>query len=410
VAPTFPFTALEPVEVFAAEDSSAQIVWRSLPDGEIGAVVDGREFRLGSAGRAGAADVTGLRPDAAVDIDITIDGRMISRHTIRTEPSLVHPELFRIATISDLHLGQNGFGLVKQMRERPRPHDGYPLRCARAAVRDAVEWGAQLLVIKGDITELGEPAHWDLVDEFLAEVPIPVMAIPGNHDTVGERRSLDATVELRRRGLFPSPVQVHDVPGARIIAADSTVPGHSWGRIRHHADELQGAADVLNPVLLFVHHHFEQRRHPSVWPLGAPQRDSLPTLDAMLAVNPNLLVSSGHTHRNRVRRYQSSVITEVGSTKDHPGVWAGYVIHADGIRQVVRRVTDPNCIEWTERTHAAVGGIWGKWSPGRLSDRSLTHRWSGELPWKDGDPSGRVWSRGSARSPDSTRSRSAPVR
>ena len=97
---------------------------------------------------------------------------------------------------------------------------------------------------------------------------------------------------------------------------------------------------------------------------------------ALLEVNPDLAVSSGHTHRNRARHHHTALITEVGSAKDHPGVWAGYAVHRDGIRQVVRRVADPSCLAWTDRTHAAVAGIWGRWSPGRLADRCITHRWA----------------------------------
>ncbi|MFQ5558939.1 MAG: hypothetical protein ACE5GB_15715, partial [Acidimicrobiales bacterium] len=67
-----------------------------------------------------------------------------------------------------------------------------------------------------------------------------------------------------------------------------------------------------------------------------------------------------------------------GSTKDHPGVWAGYEIHAEGVHQTVRRVAEPACLEWTERTAAVVGGIWGRWAPGELGDRSVTHRWTGD--------------------------------
>lgn len=375
MAPTFPFTGLDPVEIFAIEDTVAQLVWRRLPAGELGVIVDGQKLPMGAAGSPGAAEISGLRPNTVSTFDIAIDGQLICQRRMHTEPEIAGPELSRIATISDLHLGEEGFGLLKEMRERPKPTVGYPMRCARAAVREAVAWGAQLLVIKGDITEDGKPAHWDLVDEFLDDIPIPVMALPGNHDTTRKNCSLDAAVELQRRGLFAEPVQVCDMPGVRVVAADSTIPGHSWGRIGCHTDALCDAVDVSTPVLLFLHQHLEERRLPTFWPLGTPRRDAAVTLEALLGINPDLLVSSGHTHRNRARRHGSAVITEVGSTKDHPGVWAGYVVHHGGVRQVVRRVAEPSCLEWTERTHAVVGGIWGQWSPGRIEDRSFTHRW-----------------------------------
>ena len=57
------------------------------------------------------------------------------------------------------------------------------------------------------------------------------------------------------------------------------------------------------------------------------------------------------------------------------GTWAGYVVHEGGIRQVVRRVAAPAAIRWTEETKRALLGVWGRWSPGRLDDRCLSHTW-----------------------------------
>ena len=88
-----------------------------------------------------------------------------------------------------------------------------------------------------------------------------------------------------------------------------------------------------------------------------------------------LFVTSGHTHRNRRRTHGAAVITEVGSPKDYPGVWAGYVVHEGGIRQVVRRVAAPDVLAWTDRSADAAHGLWGAWSPGHLDDRCFTHTW-----------------------------------
>lgn len=376
MAPILPFTSLEALEVFAVEDSVAQLAWRNLPAGVVGVNVDGRYQRVGEGGRPGAADVTGLEADAPNTIDVTLAGRKVAQREIRTTPSLPGEGLARIATISDLHLGEEGFGLLKEMKESERHDQAYPLRCAQAAVAEATEWGAELLVIKGDITESGQPEHWAQLDELLGAVTIPVMAIPGNHDTFQKPGSLDATEALRSRGLFPESIQLTDLPGIRIVAADTTTPRHTWGRIRHISDQLCAAVESDLPVLLLLHHHLETHPYPRIWPLGTPKRQASAALDALIEANPDILISSGHTHRNRSRRHETAVITEVGATKDHPGVWAGYVAHETGIRQVVRRVAEPTCIEWNDRTHAAVGGVWGKWSPGRIDDRSFIHTWS----------------------------------
>ena len=88
-----------------------------------------------------------------------------------------------------------------------------------------------------------------------------------------------------------------------------------------------------------------------------------------------MFVTSGHTHRHRRRRHGTAVITEVGSPKDFPGTWAGYVVHEGGIRQVVRRIARPDVLRWTERSAAAAFGLWCRWSPGTLDDRCFAHTW-----------------------------------
>ncbi len=378
MTPILPFVRPRPVEVFAVEDTSAQLTWRRLPRGEVSVRTETGEHHLGIDAAAGAGEVTALRPSATTPVDLLIDGLLVAQPMIHTLEPLQAEPLSRIATISDLHLGERGFGLVKPMRDHGV--EPYPIRCARAAAREAVAWGAELLVIKGDITNRGRPDEWEMLDELLGEIPIPVVAVPGNHDNTADARSLDATEELGRRGLLSSPVRSVDVPGARVVLVDSTVHGHSWGRIRRRFDELGAAVDTDAPVLVFMHHHLEDQIFPWFWPLGIQRHDATPALDDLVATNPDLLISSGHTHRNRIRLHGSALITEVSSTKDFPGVWAGYTVHADGVRQTVRRIADPDCIGWTDRTHAAVAGIWGVWSPGGLHHRSYSHRWTRTTP------------------------------
>lgn len=373
MAPTLPTTQLPPVDVFAVEHDAAQLTWRRLPEGHLSALVGDDEHDLGPAGEPGAADLRGLQPGTTHAVDVLVDGRVTAQTSVRTLPP-ASVSATRIATISDLHFGETGFGLVKQIRDHGP--DPYPLRCARSAARDAVEWGAELLVIKGDITCHGRPEEWEMFDEFLADVPIPIMAIPGNHDVSGQMGSLDATAELQRRSVFPQPVSTYDINGFRIVAVDSTVPGHSWGRIGRWRDEIREAVDTDRPSIVFTHHHFEDRAVPWFWPLGVRYREGTKLVDSLLEANPDVFFSAGHTHRNRTRRHGAAVITEVSSTKDYPGVWAGYVLSGTDIRQVVRRVSDPDSLRWTDRTHAAVGGIWGRWSVGPLHHRSFAHEWT----------------------------------
>lgn len=363
------------------EDTTAQLTWRGLGRGELTATVDhpseAETIVLGDAHRPGAADIGGLTPDRATPITVAVNGRPVEELSVNTLPALSAQPLARIATISDLHFGEGGFGLVRRLRESAAV-EPYPLRCARAAVREAQAWGADMIVIKGDITELGRPHEWEMLDELLSEIHVPVLAVPGNHDTARSRTSLDATTELQRRNLFPEPVHTTDVQGARIVMADSTVHGRSFGRLGRHAADLVDAVDTPTPALVFTHHHLEARHSPWFWPPGVQRFDTTELLRRVFEANPDTVISSGHSHRNRVRRHATGLITEVSATKDFPGVWAGYAIHPDGVRQVVRRVAEPSAIGWNDRTHAVVGGIWGRWSPGRLGDRCVSHRWTAD--------------------------------
>ena len=119
-------------------------------------------------------------------------------------------------------------------------------------------------------------------------------------------------------------------------------------------------------------------RYHTVYPPGIPFGESRALLAALVAAQPASLVTCGHRHRNRRYGYGPLTIGEVASTKDYPGVWAGYRVFEGGIVQVVRRISRPDVIAWTEATRRALNGQWGRWSPGRLDDRCFTVHWPGE--------------------------------
>ncbi|MGI9594908.1 MAG: metallophosphoesterase family protein, partial [Acidimicrobiales bacterium] len=213
-----------------------------------------------------------------------------------------------------------------------------------------------------------------LVDEF---ADLPMLLIPGNHDVDGRQ---DGTIPLtigRRKLAYTRKVDTLDLPGARVIVADTTIPGRGRGTLDRVANPiLEQAAGSDRPVFLGMHHQLQKKRLPRYWPAGIGAPRSLAFLDELNRLAQPVTVSSGHTHRNRSRRHGEVLITEVGSTKDWPGVWAGYAVHEGGIRQVIRRVADPYAIDWTEYSRQAVLGLWGHWSPGPLAGRCVSHPWA----------------------------------
>jgi predicted phosphodiesterase len=286
------------------------------------------------------------------------------------------PQLCRIASISDSHVGERAFGVLGTMRER-RVDVPYPLRCLRAALAEAQAWAPDAIVAKGDLTKHGRVAEFEAVGAALSACAVPVEAILGNHDT--EEDSADGALYLGRAGVEVSTEpRAVDLPGARIILADSTKPPTNRGWLgdgrREAIVELAAGAD--RPVLVFMHHYLQRYSHWTHWPPGVPGPQADRLMEDLVRVCPDVFVTCGHSHRSRAYRRAGAWVTEVGSTKDYPGVWAGYAVHEGGIRQVVRRVQAPDCIAWTEHTARAVGGLWRLWSPGSRDQRCFTAAWS----------------------------------
>lgn len=71
--------------------------------------------------------------------------------------------MIRIAAVGDLHLGTESRGTLRPHLTGLREH-------------------ADLLLLAGDLTRVGEPAEAAVVAAELAEVDVPVVAVLGNHD------------------------------------------------------------------------------------------------------------------------------------------------------------------------------------------------------------------------------------
>jgi Icc protein len=363
------------VRVFAVEDTNAQVTWHDLPAGSVLSAGDAA-VEVAEHG-PGAAVLAGLPPDTALEVWVAEPERPAAvAGRLRTLPALPGPERCRVATVSDCHLGGVSFGHLPRMHHPAGA--GIHATCLAAALDEAVAWGADLVVVKGDLTQDASVAEWEQAASLLAPVVaagIPVEVVPGNHD----RRDDGIAVErLATAGVryTVGGVACRDLPGLRVLAADVTVPGHHGGLAAPVRDELVAlSAEAPAGALVCTHQQPQRWKRATHWPPGLPGPDAAALLDGLAAAHPATLVTSGHTHRHRRRRHGPLVVTEVGSTKDFPGTWAGYVVADRGIRQVVRRIAAPDALRWTETTRRGYLGIWGPWSAGTLSARCFTHCW-----------------------------------
>lgn len=359
--------------VFAVEDTTVQLTWRTLPVGPVRFVTDRSRVEVESDGGPGAVVLDRLDPatDGAVVVQTTEGSLDVPFRTLASPPGA---ELFRFATISDVHLGKSTFGLRHTISE-PEVDEAHPIRCARSALVDLTAWGAERLVVKGDLVDANHASAWALASDLLTGSPLAPTLLPGNHELAHGDQG--AFARARQHGLeLVSEVETLDVPGLRIVGMNSAIEDRDvgrWGHLREAAVDAVGTAE--GPALLLVHHHPQPAPVPTHFPPGIDSVSARRFLRAVTATNQSVMGSSGHTHRHRFRELAGVPWSEVGSTKDYPGTWAGYVVHEGGIRQVVRRVSDISCLRWLDRTRWAAGGAWGLWSPGRLSDRCFTHCW-----------------------------------
>lgn len=163
---------------------------------------------------------------------------------IHPDPSAV------IAHLSDTHLLAGGAHLAGLIDTEAHLRD----TAGRLAVAAA---DADVIVVSGDIADLGEPGAYALAREILepvaAAIGAPIVWTAGNHD---ERPAMRAALDLPGAPLDPID-SVLEVAGLRVVALDSSLPG--W----HHGgfDEGQVArlADALaDPpplgVVLVMHH------------------------------------------------------------------------------------------------------------------------------------------------------------
>src|SRR4051812_46997034 len=107
--------------VFAVEPDCVQLTWRR-----------------GRDGRPGTKLVGGLEPATTQTVRVDEVGTEVAVTTIGSPPGA---ETCRIATINDLHIGCDYFGLLGHMTEPPAsiPH---AVRCTRNAIDEALAWGA----------------------------------------------------------------------------------------------------------------------------------------------------------------------------------------------------------------------------------------------------------------------------
>ena len=298
----------------------------------------------------------GLLPDT----DYQLDGV-----DVRTLPRPPGERLATVATVNDVHFGETVCGLMAGIDLGPpleaEPGEPpYPETMNRAAAAEISALHPDAVVAKGDLTSTGTREEFTaFLDCYRSALGGRLHWMRGNHDVL-----VDGAVDAE------SPEEV-TLPGVTLALLDTAVAGRAGGAVGtdqlEWLDELGGRAD--RPVLVFGHHPPYDGGSDS---FGITPEDT-ERLTAVVARRPRLVgYFAGHTHRNRVRRFEATgevPWVEVSATKDFPGGWAEYRVFEGGILQVFHRISSPEALAWTERTRAMFGGFYPAYSFGAVEDR-----------------------------------------
>ena len=364
------------ISVFAVEDDAAQVCWSQIERTELRLEAGPAAVTIETDGRPGATQLRGLSPSTTFELLAGVGGGPLRKvahfATLASPPGSLR---CKFATVNDIHIGAIAFGTL-----HPQFDDGtlepHPVRCARAALAEAREWGAGFLVAKGDLTQDGRPEEWHTAGRLIQDSGMPALVVEGNHDV--KKKAVDGGRFLAAYGIpLYHRAGAVDLPGVRIVALPTAAWHSDDGTI--HPDDRRAALELVSSApeaaVIAMHYYPQRFRWPNLYPTGIPGPLAERFLDEVAEANPRTIVLSGHSHRHRRHHHGPLVVAEVGSTKDYPGSWAGYAVHEGGIRQVTLRVAEPTAMAWTEAGRKVLGGVWGRWAPGLRSHRCFTVDW-----------------------------------
>ena len=148
---------------------------------------------------------------------------------------------FRLAQISDTHIRADDGGAAAGQLKR--------------AMAQAREYGADVILLTGDLVNDEREDEYAALAEAIADPPAPLFLMPGNHDERAQmRRQFPHHNYLPREGPMHFTIEGYPV---RIVALDDTVPGETHGLLRRSGAEwLEStlSAERSQPTIVALHH------------------------------------------------------------------------------------------------------------------------------------------------------------
>ena len=215
--------------------------------------------------------------------------------------------MLRIAQITDTHVTAPEFRLCGL-------HTPTLLRRALAEVGRQPAGFYDAVVMSGDLTHKGDAAAYAELQRCIADCPVPVHLMIGNHD---DRQAFRATFGGEARYMAGDFVQyaVEDVDGHRLVMLDTNVPGTARGLLceaRLAWLDATLAARPETPTLLFLHH---PPFATHIAPMDAIGLDGIDGLARVVARHPQVAsIHAGHAHRTMTGRLGDVPVMAAAST------------------------------------------------------------------------------------------------
>ena len=190
-----------------------------------------------------------------------------------------------VVQLTDPHVGADWLGVG--------PMD--TLAIVTAAIR-ALPDRPQAVLVTGDLTSDGSPDQYAQLAAALAELELPVFALPGNHDS---RAALRAAFDVPGQGDDPIQYAV-ELEGLRVLMLDTLRPGHAGGelgpaRLAWLKRELASRREA--PTLVAMHHPPIDTGIVGMDAIGLPGDDRA-ALATLLPEHPQVVgLIAGHVHR-----------------------------------------------------------------------------------------------------------------
>ena len=171
------------------------------------------------------------------------------------------------------------------------------------------------VLLTGDLTDRGTPEAYAHLRELIAPLPMPVYAIPGNHDCREPLRAAFSDYGWMPKGAGEPVRYCFDAGNLRICALDTLVEGQDYGALdQAQLDWLANclASSLDRPVIVMLHHPPVKSGIPGMdrVRLQAPE-----VLGAIIARHPNIeRVICGHLHRTMHVRWRGTTVSVSPST------------------------------------------------------------------------------------------------